>query len=106
MRLEAFLDKFEVPAEMPGGIPAMRELALEMAVRGSLTDRGQADHEDAARRSSYTNSTIAFTHTTRAPNRRSTYPTNGDGCRWRTWGLQRFATHWTTELLFRLFRCR
>ena len=39
MRLETFFEKFELFAEAPGAIPAMRELVLQLAVRGALTER-------------------------------------------------------------------
>jgi type I restriction enzyme S subunit len=39
MKLETFFKKFDLFADAPDAIPAMRELALQLAVRGNLTER-------------------------------------------------------------------
>lgn len=39
MKLETFFEKFDQFADAPGAIPAMRELVLQLAVRGNLTER-------------------------------------------------------------------
>ena len=39
MKLENFFEKFDQFADAPNAIPAMRELVLQLAVRGNLTDR-------------------------------------------------------------------
>ena len=47
MKLETFFEKFELFAEAPGAVPAMRELVLQLAVRGALTEK--ADGESCQR---------------------------------------------------------
>ena len=39
MKLETFFEKFDQFADVPDAIPAMRELVLQLAVRGNLTER-------------------------------------------------------------------
>ena len=39
MKLETFFKKFDQLADAPNAIPAMRELVLQLAVRGNLTER-------------------------------------------------------------------
>jgi type I restriction enzyme S subunit len=46
MRLEAFFEKFELFAVAPDAVAKMRELVLELAVRGMLGDHLRADSND------------------------------------------------------------
>lgn len=50
MRVEAFFEKFEVLAEAPGGVGKLRELVLELAVRGSLSTPTKDGSEDPEQR--------------------------------------------------------
>lgn len=43
MTLETFFEKFDQFADAPGAIPAMRELVLQLAVRGKLVDQLPSD---------------------------------------------------------------
>lgn len=45
MRLETFFERFDQFLEAPNAVPKMRELVLQLAVRGSLTE--QADDESS-----------------------------------------------------------
>ena len=46
MKLEAFFEKFELFADAPDAVAKMRELVLELAVRGSLTEQEKSDQEN------------------------------------------------------------
>ena len=43
MKLETFIEKFELFADAPGAVAKMRELVLELAVRGKLVEQDDAD---------------------------------------------------------------
>jgi type I restriction enzyme, S subunit len=43
MKLETFFEKFDQFADAPDAVPKMRELVLELAVRGRLLSSGNAD---------------------------------------------------------------
>jgi type I restriction enzyme S subunit len=46
MKLQTFFEKFELFADAPDSIARMRELVLELAVRGKLTDRVDDDQQE------------------------------------------------------------
>jgi type I restriction enzyme, S subunit len=46
MKLDTFFDKFDQLADAPGGVAKMRELVLELAVRGKLSEHRVGDSED------------------------------------------------------------
>ncbi len=48
MTLETFFEKFELFADAPDAVAKMRELVLELAVRGKLSERRTADQDDPA----------------------------------------------------------
>jgi type I restriction enzyme S subunit len=48
MKLETFFEKFEQFADAPDAVAKMRELVLELAVKGALSDRKTSDQEDTA----------------------------------------------------------
>lgn len=48
MKLETFFQKFDLFADTPDAVPRMRELVLELAVRGQLSERLPHDQEDPA----------------------------------------------------------
>ena len=48
MTLEAFFKKFDLFADAPDAVAKMRELVLEMAVRGQLSERQAADQSEPA----------------------------------------------------------
>src|SRR5690606_30479550 len=43
MTLETFFEKFELFAEPPDSVRAMREIVLQLAVRGKLTDQFESE---------------------------------------------------------------
>ena len=49
MNLEQFFEKFELFSEAPGAVARMRELVLELAVRGKLTEQKSSDLLEAGR---------------------------------------------------------
>jgi type I restriction enzyme S subunit len=51
MKLEMFFEKFELFADAPDAVAKMRELVLELAVRGQLSERKTEDANDPAWRS-------------------------------------------------------
>jgi type I restriction enzyme S subunit len=48
MTLETFFEKFDQFADAPDAVAKMRELVLELAVKGALSDRKTSDQEDTA----------------------------------------------------------
>jgi type I restriction enzyme, S subunit len=46
MRVETFFEKFELLADTPDALPRLRELVLELAVRGRFTNRDEQDQAD------------------------------------------------------------
>jgi hypothetical protein len=48
MTLDTFFEKFDLFADAPGAVTRMRELVLELAVRGALSNRHPSDQKDAA----------------------------------------------------------
>ena len=47
MKLETFFQKFDQFADAPDAIPAMRELLIQLAVRGNLTERMSGESSKA-----------------------------------------------------------
>ena len=43
MKLETFFEKFEMFADAPNAVAKMRELVLELAVKGALSERHASD---------------------------------------------------------------
>ena len=48
MKIETFFEKFDLLAHAPDAVAKLRELVLEMAVRGQLSERLAADQSDSA----------------------------------------------------------
>jgi type I restriction enzyme S subunit len=48
MKLETFFEKFDQFADAPDAVEKMRELVLELAVQGALSERHSSDQDDAA----------------------------------------------------------
>ena len=48
MKLETFFEKFDQFADAPDAVEKMRELVLELAVKGALSERHASDQHDAA----------------------------------------------------------
>ena len=48
MTLETFFEKFDQFADAPDAVAKMRELVLELAVKGALSERHSSDQDDAA----------------------------------------------------------
>jgi len=48
MKLETFFEKFDQFADAPDAVARMRELVLELAVNGTLSERHASDQDDAA----------------------------------------------------------
>ena len=48
MKLETFFEKFDLFADAPDAVARMRELVLELAVRGQLSERMPEDQDDPA----------------------------------------------------------
>jgi type I restriction enzyme S subunit len=48
MKLETFFEKFDQFADAPDAVAKMRELVLELAVKGALSERHTSDQHDAA----------------------------------------------------------
>jgi type I restriction enzyme, S subunit len=46
MKVETFFEKFELLADTPDALPRLRELVLELAVRGRFTNRDEQDQSD------------------------------------------------------------
>lgn len=51
MKLEKFFEKFDQFADAPNAVAKMRELVLELAVRGKLSEQKSSDRNDASWRS-------------------------------------------------------
>jgi type I restriction enzyme, S subunit len=46
MKLETFFEKFDQFADAPDAVEKMRELVLELAVKGALSERHASDQDD------------------------------------------------------------
>jgi type I restriction enzyme S subunit len=51
VKLETFFEKFDLFADTPGAVAKLRELVLELAVRGRLSEHRPGDHNDSTWRS-------------------------------------------------------
>ena len=48
MKLETFFEKFDQFADAPDAVAKMRELVLELAVKGALSERHASEQDDPA----------------------------------------------------------
>jgi type I restriction enzyme S subunit len=67
MDFKTFLENFEVIAEAPGGIPKLRELILDLAMRGKLVPQNPDDEPAEKLLKVIFNKHIAFAKEFRKP---------------------------------------